>query len=215
MSKKPNKKENIAPIKGTIPPPKEKSKASYPLLFARHGNTAMNEDGDKIRGWRNVPLSPKGKKEAVEIGDRLKKEKFDAIISSDLDRAKETAKTISKATGKPIIAHTKGLRPLDAGIFAGQESNKIMSQIQDYVKNPDKKIPEGESFNTFKKRYLDEINHIKKMFPDKIILVVAHHRNNVVLDAWLKAGEKPDYTLDLPVLLEKGIPPADFKWYEI
>lgn len=201
-------------IKGIIPSPHEKS-MSYPLILARHGNTALNEDGDKIRGWKDVPLSPKGQEEAKELGERLKKEDFDAIISSDLIRTKQTAEDISKATGKPIVAHTKGLRPWNAGIFQGQESNKIMSQMKEYIRNPDKKIPEGESFNEFKKRYLDEINHIKKMFPNKLICVVAHHRNNVVLDAWQKAGEKPDYELDEPTLMEKGIQPADFKKYQL
>lgn len=191
------------------------SDKKYPLILARHGNTALNEDGDKIRGWRDVPLSEKGEQEAKELGKRLKDKQIDAIISSDLTRAKQTAESISKETGVPIIAFTKGLRPWNAGIFTGVESNKVLSKLDEYIKNPDKQIPEGESFNDFKNRYLDEINHIKRMFPDKLILAVAHHRNNVTLDAWLKAGERPDYQIDPSAMQEKGIPPADFKQYTI
>lgn len=185
------------------------------MIFVRHGNTAMNEDGDKIRGWKDVPLSDKGQKEAVDIGKKLKDKDFDGIIASDLKRTRETAESISKETGKPILGFTMALRPWNAGIFTGQESNKILSKLNQYIEHPEEKIPEGESFDDFKKRYLDAINDIKKYFPGKKILVVAHHRNNVLLDAWQAAGQKKDYSIDTSEMEKKGISPGEFKEYHV
>lgn len=193
----------------------EKLIPKYNLIFVRHGNTALNEDGDKIRGWKDVPLSPKGEEEAKRVGEQLKDKEFKGIISSDLKRARQTAKEISRITGKPILGYTKSLRPWDAGIYTGTESSKVMEHFHRHINNPDEKIPEGESFNTFKKRYLQAILDIKKYFKGKPILIVAHHRNNVMLDAWIKAGRKNDLSIDSEQMKKKGISPSEYKEYTI
>ena len=185
------------------------------LIFVRHGQTAMNADGDRIRGWRDVSLDEIGKQEAIETGRNLKKEDFDGIISSDLIRARQTTEAISKQTGKPILGYTKSLRPWHAGIFAGQESNKVLSKLNYYITHPSEKIPEGESLNDFKERFLTAILEIKKYFKDKTILIVAHHRNNVMLDAWIAGGEKKDFSIKVSELEKKGISPSEYKIYEI
>ena len=191
------------------------NKNKQEIIFVRHGQTKMNADGDRIRGWIDVPLNEAGKKEARKTGENLKKESFYGILSSDLTRAVETADIISKETGKPILGYSKDLRPWHAGIYAGQESNKVISKLNEYLNHPTEKVPEGESFDTFKKRFLTALLEIKKYFKGKTILIVAHHRNNVCLDAWLAAGEKKDFSIKTSEMEKKGISPSEYKIYYI
>src|ERR1043166_2636888 len=58
------------------------------FYLIRHGATPMNAGTgsiDRIRGWRNVPLSPQGHKEADKLGARLKGSGIKLLVHSDLD----------------------------------------------------------------------------------------------------------------------------------
>lgn len=175
----------------------------------------MNADNDKIRGWIGVPLNLQGIKEAYDLGEKLKDEKFDIIISSDLKRAEDTARIVSDVTKKPLEGATHGLRPWDVGHFTGKESKTVIPHMHKYVEEkPNEKVPEGESFNTFKNRFLDTIQTILKKYPNKTVLVVCHHRNNVLMDAWQKTGFK-NHDVDTSIFQEKGVAPGKYKIYEI
>src|ERR1700682_4353443 len=112
------------------------------ILIVRHASTQLNAH-HQLRGWKDVPLSPEGEKEADKVAKGIAKEGIaDVIATSDLIRAADTAKTISKVTGKPIIKTTKGLRPWDLGEFSGQDSVKARPILQGYIEeNPDEKVP--------------------------------------------------------------------------
>lgn len=186
------------------------------VILARHGSTKLNVEGDKIRGWLNVPLDEQGLKEAHELGERLKKEDFDVIVCSDLDRAIETAQIISEITDKPIEGKTSVLRPWDVGELTGKESKAVIPKMMEYVNNhPDEKVPEGESFNDFKNRFLDGIERIVHKFENKVVLVVAHHRNERMLEAWIADGCKSDGSFNAEVFNQKGFPPGDYKVFYI
>lgn len=183
------------------------------IILARHGSTNLNDDGDKIRGWKDVPLNDHGIKQAHALGKELKKETFDVILTSDLQRATKTADIISKETGKPVVEKTKALRPWDVGKFTGMESKIAIPQMMDFVDHPDKKVPDGESFDTFKIRFLHGIRDILKKYPDKKLLLVSHHRNDRLMDAWTQ-GTGGDH-FDMKTFVSKGIPPAGFIHYNI
>ena len=183
------------------------------IIFVRHGNTALNEDGDKIRGWIDVPLSPKGEKEAEETGKKLKGVKAYGIISSDLKRAKQTTEAIRKETKLPVLGFTKSLRPWHAGELAGKEANKIISELNNYIDNPDKKIPEGESFNSFKKRMLGFMKELRKVYPTEVLIVVSHHRDNVLMDAWKDKDYNKELDIDTNRVKQRGISPSEIQIY--
>lgn len=159
------------------------------LIFIRHGETALNKEG-KIRGWSDVPLDENGIKAANEVGRKLKSENLNVIFTSDLHRAEETAKIISKNTGAPIIESTKELRPWDVGDYTGKSGDEVGPIMQKYIEDsPHKPLSGGESFNTFKDRYLAFLNRILKDYQDKNIAIVAHHRNERLLYSWAKMGQ--------------------------
>lgn len=185
------------------------------IFLCRHGATDLNDDGDKIRGWLEVPLNDKGIKEAQVMGKRLKG-KIDVIVASDLVRTKQTAKEVSREAKAPIVGFSRALRPWNVGAFTGQPSGLVLPNLFQLIEDkPNEKIPGGESFDDFKTRFLKEMQIIKKGFKGKRVAVIAHHRNDRAYAAWNKLGEPDDFEVDIPTFTEKGIPPGDFKEYPI
>jgi broad specificity phosphatase PhoE len=69
---------------------------STTLLFIRHGSTAWTAPPSRYQGRTDLPLSARGRAEAVQLADRLHAIKFDAIYSSPLRRARETAVALAQ-----------------------------------------------------------------------------------------------------------------------
>jgi len=63
----------------------------YTLVLIRHGESTWNKE-NRFTGWKDVPLSPKGHKEAAAAGDLLRDEgfHFDVAYTSVLKRAIRT-----------------------------------------------------------------------------------------------------------------------------
>jgi broad specificity phosphatase PhoE len=61
------------------------------LLFVRHGSTLWTTPPSRYQGRTDLPLSVLGRLEAGQLADRLRAVKLDAIYSSPLLRARETA----------------------------------------------------------------------------------------------------------------------------
>lgn len=70
------------------------------FYLLRHGQTDWNLE-NRLQGSKNVPMNSTGVKQIVEIAEHLQKNNFqvDFIISSPLDRAKESAKIIAEKIG--------------------------------------------------------------------------------------------------------------------
>lgn len=68
------------------------------LSLVRHGVTEWNYDG-RVQGRSDIPLAPEGEHQAEAVAERLADESWDAIYSSPLKRAYETARAIARRTG--------------------------------------------------------------------------------------------------------------------
>ena len=69
-------------------------------ILIRHGESQWNLE-NRLTGWVDVPLSPKGEQEARSAADKLKSYKFDKAYCSVLQRAKKTLSIIME--GHPSI----------------------------------------------------------------------------------------------------------------
>jgi phosphohistidine phosphatase len=67
------------------------------LLLVRHAEAAPG-DPDATR-----PLTPRGREQARELGERFAAERPAVILTSPLLRARETADAISRASGAPVV----------------------------------------------------------------------------------------------------------------
>lgn len=189
--------------------------ADTTIYIVRHGATKLNHDTDtsvdRIRGWADVPLVEEGREEARKAGAKLKGKDIGAIFSSDLSRTRETADIIGEILGKKPVTSNK-LRPWKLGKFTGQTTKDALPQIAEYAqKRPDSPVPEGESFNTFKARAFAGVHEAVSRNPGKTVLLITHHRNERLLEAWDAAGQPPDHDIKLETFLQKGDPPGGIK----
>jgi len=91
--------------------------ATTQIILIRHGQSQGNAEG-RFGGHTDTPLSPRGRKQAKATGKVLAGETFDAIYSSDLHRAIETAKPLARLTGIEIQP-TEALRERSVGVMEG------------------------------------------------------------------------------------------------
>ncbi len=71
------------------------------LYIWRHGRTLWNAE-HRVQGQTDVALDETGHRQAAEAAQRLALRRPDAIVSSDLRRAVQTAEYLAEATGLPI-----------------------------------------------------------------------------------------------------------------
>jgi broad specificity phosphatase PhoE len=87
------------------------------VLLIRHGQSEGNAEG-RFGGHTDTPLSPRGRLQAEATALALASERFDAIYSSDLHRAIETASPLVKLTGVTLNT-TEALRERSVGVMEG------------------------------------------------------------------------------------------------
>ncbi len=96
------------------------------LLVIRHGETAWNTEG-RIQGHIDIPLNDKGRWQADRLATALIDEEVDAIYSSDLERARDTAQAVASALKQPLQLHT-GLRERHFGRLEGHTQVEVAAQ---------------------------------------------------------------------------------------
>ncbi|HEY2973972.1 MAG TPA: histidine phosphatase family protein [Pyrinomonadaceae bacterium] len=87
------------------------------VVIIRHGQSQGNAEG-RFGGHTDTPLSPRGRRQAEATARALAPEKLDAIYSSDLPRAIETATPLARLTGAPL-ENTEALRERSVGVMEG------------------------------------------------------------------------------------------------
>lgn len=93
------------------------------LLLVRHGETDWNIT-HRFQGTTDVSLNAAGLQQAGHLAKRFENQHFDIIYSSDLSRALETAKRITK---QPIRADAR-LREIHFGLWEGLHMPEIEEQ---------------------------------------------------------------------------------------
>ncbi|WP_322010194.1 histidine phosphatase family protein [Paraburkholderia sp. J12] len=187
------------------------------ILFIRHGETAWNRI-KRIQGHIDIPLAGSGIGQAGQLGRRLAAEaqagaRLDAIWSSDLLRAQQTAQPVSEALGLPVRL-AEGLRERHYGAFQGHDSEQIAERFPDeyahwQTRDPGFAPPEGESQREFYHRVLHALEPLLAAHPDGRIAVVTH---GGVLDCVYRFAN--GFTLEAPrnwPLLNAGVNVVDFE----
>jgi len=163
------------------------------LIVTRHGETEENRQGI-IQGHLHGILSELGKEQAKKLAERLKEEKIDLILSSDLARASDTAKEIAKFHPEIPFELKKELRERDWGEFSGKRSDDIeyWNKIENGVWR-DGLIAEhgGETPEEATKRITNFKNELLQKFSGKKVLVVTHNSiANLLLCGLVKEYDK-------------------------
>ncbi|WP_371931551.1 histidine phosphatase family protein [Bacillus sp. MMSF_3328] len=72
------------------------------ICLVRHGQTDWNAEG-RIQGRTDIELNEMGVRQAAACRDHLANENWDIIISSPLQRARQTAEIINQNIQKPLV----------------------------------------------------------------------------------------------------------------
>lgn len=154
------------------------NKDSTIFYIARHGQVDWNTKG-LVLGQRDHPLNDKGIKQAKRLAKEIKNIKFDAIFSSDLLRAKETAEII--ASGRKIPVQTnKTLREQTFGHFEGWKKNEFINLFDKWNEMSDEErhnytlSDDMESNANAVKRLINFLEETSKQYLGKTVLVIAH-----------------------------------------
>jgi glucosyl-3-phosphoglycerate phosphatase len=99
---------------------------SVRLVLWRHGQTQWNVDG-RFQGQRDIPLDAAGEQQAERAARLLAALRPDAIYSSDLARATETAAPLARLTGLKVIPD-KDLRERYGGVWEGLTDAEIRAR---------------------------------------------------------------------------------------
>ena len=183
------------------------------VYLIRHGSTVMNSE-DRIRGQSNVQLSPEGQQEIARLAGLLKGSNLQFLVSSDLDRAVDTAKAVGGACGASVVK-TALLRPWDVGEFTGRDAAAVTPRLMEFAcDRPSVPVKGGESFNSFKLRAFEGVRTALHA-SEAPLGIVSHHRVERLITSWLLAGAQSDLSLDLDEMFTRGEPPAHAEMIEL
>jgi broad specificity phosphatase PhoE len=153
------------------------------LILARHGETVWNIE--KIyRGRSDVDLDKVGVKQAELLGKYLTNYGIEAIYSSPLKRALDTANAIARY--QKIGVHiAEGLIDIDYGKWQAlpeQEVKRLYPILHnEWYNNPHKIImPGGESLEDVRRRAIEVVNDVISRYQGSVVLV-SHRVVNKVL----------------------------------
>ncbi|CAM3935305.1 histidine phosphatase family protein [Nocardiopsis rhodophaea] len=165
------------------------------VICWRHGQTAWNTE-KRFQGQTDIPLNDTGVEQARSAAALLARLRPDAIVSSDLRRAADTAECLAARTGL-TVEHDKGLRERYGGSWEGLTTAEIHERWPE--ENARMAIPDGEDMEAVGERVQEAIVRGLARVPENGLLVVASH------GAALRAGI--GRMLGLPTELRQALGP--------
>ena len=151
------------------------------IVLIRHGETAWNAER-RLQGHIDIPLNTEGLRQADAVAAALAGERFDAIVSSDLQRAHQTAQALARVHGMPV--HTDpSLRERCFGGFEGLLYAEIEQRFPRefaswQAREVDGAMPPGlrvaETFRQFYQRCVHAIARLAQQHRGQSLALVAH-----------------------------------------
>lgn len=171
------------------------------MYVIRHGETDWNVK-KIIQGHRNNVLNEKGKQQAKETANRFRNIKFDAIFSSDLLRAKQTAEIIAKKFNLGVKTN-QNLRERGFGKFEGRPEEEFKKELKKLLIRFNQaddqtkfrfKFPSGvETIGSVNTRFTAFLKRTAFNYPGKTVLVITHGGSMTFLLVHLRIHSFKDF----------------------
>ena len=155
--------------------PFERAAHNMPIIIIRHAETQENRNRI-VQGHRPGQLTETGRRQARDLSlTLLKYGRLDQIISSDLERARETADLISKEIPPCKIVHETQLRERCYGRLEGRPVYQLKRLLIEHKRDLRALwIPDGEPYEDFELRITDVYRRLIAGNPDQNSIVVTH-----------------------------------------
>jgi probable phosphoglycerate mutase len=145
------------------------------LFVARHGQTDWNRE-HRWQGWADPPLNAAGREQAADLGESLARLGIEAVVSSDLRRAAETAEIAAARLGLPVEVDAR-LREVDVGEWSGLTTSEVEARFPDgYRRRREGRTGwvEGEELGAMAERVVAALVELAGRLDGRRVLVVTH-----------------------------------------
>jgi len=156
------------------------------IYLVRHGETAHNRDGLGL-GRADVELTELGRRQAAAVGERFATVRFDRVLSSPLQRARDVADEIARR-GDTEVEAVESLTELDVGETEGMLLGDVRTRFPEFLTTWASadghlaRMPGGESMDDLDRRIASLVVQLVKDAETAPTVVVSH---NFVLRALL------------------------------
>ncbi len=146
------------------------------FLLIRHASNDFIKEG-RLAGWTpGVHINAQGQREAEALARRLADLPIEAIYSSPLERAVDTANAVAFCHHLPVqLRHDLGEGEV------GEWTGKLIKELQEtetwkaIQQNPvGVKPPGGESIDQVQRRMVAEIESVRRAHPEGVVAIVSH-----------------------------------------
>lgn len=145
------------------------------IVFETHSTTLDNERGS-ASGWLDSPLSEAGREQARALGARRRE--VDAVFTSDLGRALETATLAFEGTDVQRFTDWR-LRECDYGALSGRPAAEVHGARLSHLDHP---YPDGESYREVVARVASFVADLGPRWEGGRVLVIGHSATRFALD---------------------------------
>jgi broad specificity phosphatase PhoE len=147
------------------------------IILCRHGETDWNRSG-RYQGSTDVPLNETGRRQARELAEELRHEPIEAVYSSTLARAYDTARVIACVRGVSVTRDAR-LDEINQGVWEGLRRDEIVVAHRElherWTTYPlDLRLPGGETLEEVRDRVSAALRDIVLRHPDGTVCIVAH-----------------------------------------
>jgi broad specificity phosphatase PhoE/ribonuclease HI len=142
----------------------------------RHGETPLSVDR-RFSGQDDAALTDRGRAQATAAARRLAELSIDAVISSPVRRARQSAEAVAVALGMEVVVEP-GFAETDFGDWQGftfaEVHEKWPGQLQHWLDDPSVAPPGGESQDATDQRVLEARESMLSSYAGATVVVVSH-----------------------------------------
>jgi broad specificity phosphatase PhoE len=171
---------------------------SVQVVYETHSTSEDNELGFAT-GWLGGTLSPVGREQARQLGQRRRNDGVDIVIASDLNRAVETAQIAFGDSGLPIQLDWR-LRECNYGAMNGMPRSQLDTERHLRL---DKPFPGGESWREAVERVSLFLGDLTKEQEGQRVVLIGHVAPRWALDH-IVDGQPLEELLDAPFHWREG-----------
>jgi broad specificity phosphatase PhoE len=145
------------------------------VLLVRHGATDWNLER-RAQGQADIPLNALGREQAEATARELAAWPIEAVYTSDLARAADTARAIARAHGLEPAPDPR-LREIDQGEWTGRTGDEIRSRwphLWDDTRRREPARPGGETPEQLRERALAALTRVVHEHPTGTVVLVSH-----------------------------------------
>jgi broad specificity phosphatase PhoE len=145
------------------------------IFLARHGESDWNA-ANRFQGHTDRPLTERGREQARALADLVAREQIEALYTSPLRRAQETAEIVAARTGLEPVSLPE-LREVDTGSWSGLSRPEVKARFPEGFERwvgGGAGWDGGETYEEMAERVLRGLRSIAEAHPGGRVLIVSH-----------------------------------------